>query len=68
MGTFLNLNISKVPSDSTIQELLKSVFGIFGNQKLTRLDSNHMCLTKVHIIKSFYCNVWFENMPNLGIQ
>ena len=43
MGTFLLLDISKVPSDSITQELLKSVFGIFGNQKLTRLDSNHMC-------------------------
>ena len=43
MGTFLVLDISKVPSDSITQELLKSVFGIFGNLKLTRLHSNHMC-------------------------
>ena len=42
MGTFLVLDIPKVPSDSTIQELLKSVFGMFGIQKLTRLDSDHM--------------------------
>ena len=42
MGTFLVLDISKVPSDSITQELLKSVFGIFGNKELTRLDSDHM--------------------------
>ena len=44
MGTFLLLDNSMVPSDSITQELLKSVFGIFGNQKLTRLDSDHMCV------------------------
>ena len=31
MGTFLVLDIPKVPSDCTIPELHKSVFGIFGN-------------------------------------
>ena len=45
MGTFLLLVISKVPSDSITRELLKSVFGIFGNKKLTRLDSDHMWLS-----------------------
>ena len=42
MGTLLLLDIPKVPSDSTIQELLKSVFGIVGMKNLTRLDSDHM--------------------------
>ena len=41
-GTLLLLDIPKVPSDSTIQELCKSVFRMFGIQKLTRLDSDHM--------------------------
>ena len=44
MGTLLLLDIPKVPSDSTIQELLKSVFGMLGIKNLTRLDSDHMCL------------------------
>ena len=43
MGTLLLLDIPKVPSDSTIQELLKSVFGMLGMKNLTRLDSDHMC-------------------------
>ena len=43
MGTLLLLDIPKVPSDSTIQELLKSVFGMLGIKNLTRLDSDHMC-------------------------
>ena len=42
MGTLLLLDIPKVPSDSTIQELLKSVFGMLGIKNLTRLDSDHM--------------------------
>ena len=42
MGTLLLLDIPKVPSDSTIQELLKSVFGMLGMKNLTRLDSDHM--------------------------
>ena len=43
MGTFLVLDIPKVPSDSTIWELRKSVFGIFGIKNLSRLDSRDMC-------------------------
>ena len=43
MGTLLLLDIPKVPFDSTIQELLKSVFGMVGIKNLTRLDSDHMC-------------------------
>ena len=46
MGTLLLLDIPKVPSDSTIQELLKSVFGMLGIKNLTRLDSDHMCRYK----------------------
>ena len=42
MGTFLVLDIPKVPSDSTIWELCKSVFGIFGIKNLSRLDSRDM--------------------------
>ena len=44
MGTLLLLDIPKVPSDSTIQGLLKSVFGMLGIKNLTRLDSDHMCV------------------------
>ena len=44
MGTFLVLDIPKVPSDSTIWELRKSVFGIFGIKNLSRLDSRDMWL------------------------
>ena len=43
LGTFLVLDIPKVPSDSTIWELCKSVFGIFGIKILSRLDSRDMC-------------------------
>ena len=43
MGTFLVLDIPKVPSDSTIWELHKSIFGIFGIKNLSRLDSRDMC-------------------------
>ena len=43
MGTFLVLDIPKVPSDSTIWELCKSVFGNFGIKNLSRLDSRDMC-------------------------
>ena len=46
MGTLLLLDIPKVPSDSTIQELLKSVFGMLGMKNLTRLDSDHMCIRR----------------------
>ena len=42
MGTFLVLDIPKVPSDSTIWELHKSIFGIFGIKNLSRLDSRDM--------------------------
>ena len=44
MGTLLLLDIPKVQSDSTIQELLKSVLGMLGMKNLTRLDSDHRCL------------------------
>ena len=47
MGTLLLLDIPKVPSDSTIQELLKSVFGMLGIKNLTRLDSDHMCVYSI---------------------
>ena len=52
MGTLLLLDIPKVPSDSTIQELLKSVFGMLGMKNLTRLDSDHMCnhIILLHIL------------------
>ena len=53
MGTLLLLDIPKVPSDSTIQELLKSVFGMLGMKNLTRLDSDHMCEDKAH--KEYVC-------------
>ena len=46
MGTFLVLDIPKVPSDSTIWELRKSIFGIFGIKNLSRLDSRDMCLCR----------------------
>ena len=46
MGTFLVLDIPKVPSDSTIWELRKSIFGIFGIKNLSRLDSRDMCFFK----------------------
>ena len=49
MGTLLLLDIPKVPSDSTIQKLLKSVFGMLGMKNLTRLDSDHMCSTNTEV-------------------
>ena len=59
MGTFLVLDIPKVPSDSTIWELRKSIFGIFGIKNLSRLDSRDMCLynvsTRVCATKEFSC-------------
>ena len=56
MGTLLLLDIPKVPSDSTIQELLKSVFGMLGMKNLTRLDSDHMCTyKKSQQQKYFFC-------------
>ena len=51
MGTLLLLDIPKVPSDSTIQELLKSVFGMLGIKNLTRLDSDHMWLPIIFLKK-----------------
>ena len=53
MGTLLLLDIPKVPSDSTIQELLKSVFGMLGIKNLTRLDSDHMCLHNMYVVRIF---------------
>ena len=53
MGTLLLLDIPKVPSDSTIQELLKSVFGMLGMKNLTRLDSDHMCSTMCVILGTY---------------
>ena len=53
MGTFLVLDIPKVPSDSTIWELRKSIFGIFGIKNLSRLDSRDMC---PYMIGSKYYN------------
>ena len=53
MGTFLVLDIPKVPSDSTIWELCKSIFGIFGIKNLSRLDSRDMC---PYMIGSKYYN------------
>ena len=47
MGTFLVLDIPKVPSDSTIWEFRKSVFGIFGIKNLSRLDSRDMWTSNV---------------------
>ena len=59
MGTLLLLDIPKVPSNSTIQELLKSVFGMFGIKNLTGLDSDHMCMTMFKWSKSQTClSVW----------
>ena len=52
MGTLLLLDIPKVPSDSTIQELLKSVFGMLGIKNLTRLDSDHMCVYNICFVFS----------------
>ena len=49
MGTFLVLDIPKVPSDSTIWELRKSIFGIFGIKNLSRLDSRDMCSTNSQV-------------------
>ena len=57
MGTLLLLDIPKVPSDSTIQELLKSVFGMLGMKNLTRLDSDHMCIC-IRYILSFIKIGW----------
>ena len=54
MGTLLLLDIPKVPSDSTIQELLKSVFGMLGMKNLTRLDSDHMCPCSVNFVGSYF--------------
>ena len=55
MGTFLVLDIPKVPSDSTIWELHKSIFGIFGIKNLSRLDSRDMCMfIKIIIIFKTY--------------
>ena len=52
MGTFLVLDIPKVPSDSTIWELRKSIFRIFGIKNLSRLDSRDMCTNKTFPISA----------------
>ena len=43
MRTFLVSAYSIVGSERAHSGLLKTVFKTFGNKKLTRLDSNHMC-------------------------
>ena len=58
MGTFLVLDIPKVPSDSTIWELCKSVFGIFGIKNLSRLDSRDMWIFSSSLHHS-YRNYFF---------
>ena len=64
MGTLLLLDIPKVPSDSTIQELLKSVFGMLGMKNLTRLDSDHMweAFEKSVIVSWFDHDKWHQAM------
>ena len=42
-GTFLISAYSIVESDRAYSGLLRTIFKSFGNKKLTRLDSNHMC-------------------------
>ena len=62
MGTFLVLDIPKVPSDSTIWELHKSIFGISGIKNLSRLDSRDMCLISHNLDSSpSYHNVQYGN-------
>ena len=58
MGTFLVLDIPKVPSDSTIWELRKSIFGIFGIKNLSRLDSRDMCI--------IYEYQWWHYLNGIG--
>ena len=43
-GTFLISAYSIVESDRTHSGLLRNIFKSFGNKKLTRLHSDHMCL------------------------
>ena len=43
MGTFLFSTLSIVGSDRAHSGLLRTIIKSFGNKKLTRLDSNHMC-------------------------
>ena len=44
MVTFLITANSIVESDRASSGLLRTVFKSFGKKKLTRLDSNHMCV------------------------
>ena len=46
MRTFLVSAYSIVGSERAHSGLLRTVFKTFGNKKLTRLDSNHMCYEK----------------------
>ena len=70
MGTFLITANSIVESDRAHSGLLRTVFKSFGNKKLTRLDSDHMCLilllildTCKHMIK-FYMPINFFARKN----
>ena len=66
MGTFLVLDIPKVPSDSTIWELRKSIFGIFGIKNLSRLDSRDMWLwVGRNTTKNVQISV--QNSPKKGV-
>ena len=69
MGTLLLLDIPKVPSDSTIQKLLKSAFGMFGIEKLTRLDSDHMCMSNTSVISDLDLNslLFFLSMYKISL-
>ena len=71
MGTLLLLDIPKVPSDSTIQKLLKSVFGMLGMKNLTRLDSDRMCIysSLLHnLLKTEKPNSVFSNNTNPSLR
>ena len=70
MGTFLVLDIPKVPSDSTIWELRKSIFGIFGIKNLSRLDSRDMWVlnsTSRIFTKLSHCDLEYETRCNLRL-
>ena len=45
MRTFLVSAYSIVGSEKAHSGLLRTVFKTFGNKKLARLDSNHMCIS-----------------------
>ena len=47
MRTFLVSAYSIVGSERAHSGLLRTVFKTFGNEKLTRLDSNHMCIHSI---------------------